>query len=93
MIVSFGDVETKAIFQGKRSKKLPPSIHRVAMRKSWIIDAAVNGTGLRGPTGNSLEKRSGSYSGYHSIRINGQWRVCFKWKDGNAQSVSIVDYH
>lgn len=93
MISSFGETETENVFQGKRSKKLPPSIHRVAMRKLWMIDAAVQLSDLRVPPGNRLEKLSGNYSGQHSIRINDQWRICFKWKNGNAYDVLIVDYH
>lgn len=93
MIVTFTDKETESVFLGKRSKKFPPSIHRVAMRKLWIIDASAKVTDLRVPPGNRLEKLSGNYVGYHSIRINDQWRICFKWKEGNAYEVSIIDYH
>lgn len=93
MIVSFSNSETESIFKGKRSKKLPPSIHRTAMRKLWMIDAAVHITDLKVPPGNRLEKLSGNYVGFHSIRINNQWRVCFRWKDGNAHQVTITDYH
>lgn len=93
MIISFGDSVTKLIFQGKRSKKLPPSIHRVAMRKLWLLNAAVELHDLKVPPGNRLEKLAGNYVGYHSIRINDQWRICFIWRDKNAHNVCIVDYH
>lgn len=93
MIVSFGNTETEKIFRGERSNKLPPTIHRAAMRKLWMVDAAVLLTDLRVPPGNRLEKLSGNYKGYYSIRINDQWRICFVWKDGSAQNVLIVDYH
>lgn len=93
MIVSFADTDTERIFAGKRSKKLPPSIHRVAMRKLYMLHAAVIISDLRVPPGNRLEKLSGNYAGYYSIRINSQWRICFKWRDGNAYTVSITDYH
>lgn len=93
MIVNFADKETERVFAGKRSKKLSPSIHRVAMRKLYLLQASVLISDLQVPPGNRLEKLSGNYAGYHSIRINNQWRVCFKWKDGNAYNVSIIDYH
>jgi toxin HigB-1 len=93
MIVDFADTDTKHIFAGKRSKRLPPSIHRVAMRKLYMLHAAVFISDLQIPPGNRLEKLSGKYAAHHSIRINSQWRICFKWKDGNAYSVSITDYH
>lgn len=63
------------------------------MRKLWMVDAAVEIADLRVPPGNRLEKLSGTYAGYHSIRINDQWRICFKWKEGNVHDVSITDYH
>lgn len=93
MIVSFKDTETQKVFKGKRSKQLPPSILRTAMRKLWMVDAAVHISDLRVPPGNRLEKLRGNYSAYHSIRINDQWRVCFQWKEGNAHNVFIIDYH
>jgi len=93
MIVSFMDTGTESVFNGKRSSRLPPSIHRGAMRKLWMIDSAVVLSDLFTPPGNRLEKLSGEYAGYHSIRINDQWRICFKWKNGNAYTVEIIDYH
>lgn len=63
------------------------------MRKLWMLDAAVALNDLRVPPGNRLEKLSGKYAGRHSIRINDQWRICFRWEDGNAHSVEIIDYH
>lgn len=93
MIVDFADAESARVFAGKRSKKFPPSIHKVAMRKLYMLHASVFISDLRIPPGNRLEKLSGNYAGYHSIRINSQWRICFQWKDGNAYSVSIIDYH
>jgi proteic killer suppression protein len=93
MIASFADRETEHVYAGKRSKKLPPSIHRVAMRKLYMIQAAVLISDLRVPPGNRLEKLAGDYAGYYSVRINNQWRICFHWKDGNAYDVSITDYH
>ncbi len=93
MIISFADSATELIFQGKQSKKLPPSIHRVAMRKLWMLNAAVDLNDLKIPPGNRLEKLSGNYIGQHSIRINDQWRICFRWENGGAHNVCIIDYH
>lgn len=93
MIASFRDADTECVFNGKRSSKLPPSIHRGAMRKLWMLDSAVVLSDLFIPHGNRLEKLSGEYAGYHSIRVNDQWRICFKWKNGNAYTVEITDYH
>jgi len=93
MISTFKDIRTAGVFHGKRSKKLPPSIHRAAMRKLWMLDAATELSDLRVPPGNRLEKLSGDFAGYHSIRINDQWRICYKWEHGNAYDVYITDYH
>ena len=93
MIVDFADAKTERVFAGKRSKKVPPAIHRVAMRKLYMLNAAVRITDLRVPPGNRLEKLSGDYAGYYSIRINNQWRICFTWREGNAYNVAITDYH
>ena len=93
MIVDFADAKTERVCAGKRSKKVPPAIHRVAMRKLYMLNAAVRITDLRVPPGNRLEKLSGDYAGYYSIRINNQWRICFTWREGNAYNVAITDYH
>lgn len=93
MIVGFRDQKAKDIFEGKQSGTLPPSIHRSAMRKLWMLDAAARLSDLRVPPGNHLEKLSGRRAGQHSIRINDQWRICFRWESGNAHQVEIVDYH
>jgi len=63
------------------------------LRKLGIVDAAGQLEELRVPPGNRLEKLKGARAGQHSIRINDQWRICFRWKDGNAYDVEIVDYH
>lgn len=93
MIMSISDVETLAIFNKERSKKLPPEIQQLAFRKLRMISNAAILDDLRVPPANRLEKLKGNRSGQYSIRINGQWRICFDWKDGNAHNVSIVDYH
>ncbi|KKW47565.1 plasmid maintenance system killer [Candidatus Kaiserbacteria bacterium RIFCSPHIGHO2_02_FULL_59_21] len=93
MIASFRDIDAKNVFEGKRSNRLPSTIHRSAMRKLWMLDAATELSDLRVPPGNRLEKLAGRRAGQHSIRINNQWRICFRWEGGNAYQVEIVDYH
>lgn len=93
MIVSFADPETGKVFRGVVSRKLPRDIQRTARRKLLYLDDAEDLRDLLAPPGNRLEALHGSRSGQYSIRINDQWRICFVWKDGQAQSVEIVDYH
>ena len=93
MIKSFKCKEAEKIFHREYSKKLPHNIQRIAMRKLWILNASTDLNDLRIPTSNHLETLKGNRKGQHSIRINKQWRICFKWHDGNAHSVEIVDYH
>ncbi len=93
MIRSFRDKETERVFARKRSRKLAQDIQRVAQRKLAILDAAQSLQDLRAPPGNRLEKLSGNRKGQHSIRINDQWRICFRWEEGNAYDVEITDYH
>lgn len=93
MIKSFADSEAEKIWYGKRSSKLPSSIQQVARRKLRMLNNAQGLNDLRIPPANHLEKFSGTLTGFHSIRINQQWRIVFNWKDGNANKVKIVDYH
>ena len=93
MIRSFRCRETEKIFRREHAQKLPNNLERVAMRKLWMIDAAPDLNSLRVPPGNRLETLSGNRLGQHSIRINDQWRICFRWHDSNAYDVEIVDYH
>ena len=93
MIKSFSNYATEQLFLGQRPKKLPNQIHRVALRKLLVLDAADNLGDLRLPPGNRLEKLKGKRRGQYSIRINDQWRICFSWQDGHAHSVEITDYH
>lgn len=93
MIESFASGETEKIFRGKTSTKLPKDIQRTARRKLLYLDDAVDLQDLLAPPGNRLEKLKGDRAGQHSIRINDQWRICFKWSDNKAQNVEIVDYH
>ena len=93
MIRSFADKETEAIFRRERSRRLPAKLLRPALRKLLILDAATALDDLRVPPGNRLELLRGDRAGQHSVRINDQWRICFRWQDGNAHDVAIVDYH
>jgi proteic killer suppression protein len=72
---------------------LPPDLQRVALRKLRVLDAATSLDDLRIPPANRLEKLAGARRGQHSIRINDQWRICFRWSNGDAEEVEIVDYH
>ncbi|MEK7067932.1 MAG: type II toxin-antitoxin system RelE/ParE family toxin [Patescibacteria group bacterium] len=93
MIKSFKCKETQRIFGRDISSKIPYSIQRAAMRKLWILAAASSINDLRIPPANHLEKLKGKRRGKHSIRINDQWRICFKWYRQDAHEVEIVDYH
>ena len=93
MIQSFGDKETEKIFQAERSKKLPGDIQKVARRKLMMIHAARETRDLQVPPGNEHEILKGKWNGWHSIRINDQWRICFQWDKGTATKVQIRDYH
>ena len=93
MIINFLSSEAEIIFNGGRSRKLPPEIQQVAFRKLGYVDSASRLDDLRVPPGNRLEALQDDRKGQHSIRINDQWRVCFVWEDGNARAVEIVDYH
>lgn len=93
MIRSFRDKETEKHFNREESRRLPENIQKIALRKLGVIDAADMLQDLRLPPGNQLEKLSGKRSGQHSIRINDQWRICFRWSEGDAYDVEIADYH
>ena len=93
MIVGFRDRETERIWSGRRSRKLPGDIQDKALVKLRILNRAKRLDDLRVPPGNRLEALRGSRSGQHSIRINDQWRICFRWSQGTAHDVEIVDYH
>ena len=93
MIESFASEETKKIFLGHLSKKLPLEIQRTARRKLIYLDDAEDLQDLKAPPGNRLEKLKGNRAGQYSIRINDQWRICFEWLDNKAKNVEIVDYH
>lgn len=93
MVRSFADTETRKVFQRQRSRRLPPDVQRRAHRKLLLVDAAERLGDLRIPPGNRLERLSGDREGQHSIRINEQWRICFRWERGDAYDVEITDYH
>ena len=93
MIRSFRDKETERVFNRLPARRLPSDITRAARRKLLILNAAEKLSDLRIPPGNRLEKLSGDRRGQHSIRINERWRICFRWRGGDAYDVEIVDYH
>ena len=93
MIKTFADRETEKIFRQEFSRKLPQTIQRVALRKLLMINAAMTPNDLRIPPANHLEALSGDREGQFSIRINGQYRICFVWDGNDAEQVEIVDYH
>ena len=93
MIKGFGDRDTARLFNREPVRRYPADLRRVMLRKLVAVDAAEALDDLRVPPGNRLEKLKGDRAGQHSIRINDQWRICFRWKDGNAHDVEIVDYH
>jgi proteic killer suppression protein len=93
VIRSFKSKETAKIFNRERSRKLPSDIQQVALRKLRMLNRALTLQDLRVPPANRLEKLSGGRAGQYSIRVNDQWRICFEWKEGNADNAEIVDYH
>ncbi|MBK1646961.1 MAG: type II toxin-antitoxin system RelE/ParE family toxin [Thiocapsa sp.] len=92
MIKSFRCKDTAKLFAGQSPQHFR-AFQRVAERKLTQLHAAITLEFLRSPPGNRLEALSGDRTGQHSIRINGQWRLCFIWRDGDAYEVEIVDYH
>lgn len=96
MIASFADKATEALFHGSSGKvlrRIPPDLRAVAVRKLDLLNAAHELNDLRAPPGNRLEALKGNLAGKHSIRINDQWRVVFRWTSGDAHDVAIEDYH
>ena len=93
MIQGFGDERTAKVFRRERVKGFSLELQRASLRKLLIVDAAESLQDVTVPPGNRLEKLTGDWKGQFSIRINDQWQVCFRWVDGNAHDVLIVDYH
>jgi len=93
VIRSWRDRETERLYQREKTRRFPPDILAVALRKLKMLNAAVRIEDLYVPPGNRLEKLKGDRAGQWSISINMQWRVCFRWDSGSAYDVEIVDYH
>lgn len=93
MIQSFACRETERFFQKRSTRSLPPNIQRVALRKLTLLHAVTELRQLASPPGNRLEALRGDRKGQHSLRINDQWRICFRWDSGGPTNVEIVDYH
>ncbi len=93
MITGFACEETEKIFRAEVSPQFPASIQRVARRKLLQLHATTELSQMAVPPGNRLETLKGNRKGQHSVRVNDQWRVCFRWQAGNASNVEIVDYH
>ncbi|MBU1820274.1 MAG: type II toxin-antitoxin system RelE/ParE family toxin [Bacteroidetes bacterium] len=92
MIVTFGSKETEKIWKGERVAKLPLDIQTIGRRKLRMLNNSQNLADLRIPPSNRLEKLGGNLNGYYSIRINDQWRIIFRWNNGQASEVEIMDY-
>ena len=93
MITSFADKETEKIWRGVMSRRLPAAMQQRARLKLRMLHAAARLDDLRVPPANRLEALTGDRKGQFSIRINEQWRLCFRWQEGQAREVAIVDYH
>ena len=91
MIISFGSKDTEKIWHGERVKKMPLEIQKVGRRKLRMVNNSQDIADLRIPPSNRLEKLKGS--DFYSIRINDQWRIVFRWKNGQALDIEIMDYH
>ena len=93
VIKTFKDDLAQKIYQRQLSRKLPPDIQQVALRKLRMLNNAISLNDLRVPPANRLEKLGGDRTGQWSIRINDQWRICFEWQERDSYNVEIVDYH
>ena len=93
MIRSFAEAETEKVWNGVKSRRLPPDIQDKALVKLRMLSRAMTIDDLRNPPGNRLEKLKGVHRDKYSIRVNDQWRVVFAWKEGGAWNVQIIDYH
>lgn len=93
MIRSFGDKDTGRLFAREAVRRWGPDVQHVALRKLRMLDAATTLGDLRVPRANRLEKLKGDHAGQWSIRVNEQWRLCFRWDGADAHDVELVDYH
>jgi len=93
VIRNVADRDTERLFRREVVRRWSADLQRATLRKLLVLDAAEALDDLRVPPGNRLEKLSGDRAGQYSIRINDRWRICFRWRDGDAYNVEIVDYH
>ncbi len=93
MLRSFADKDTELVWRRERTRRFDQVTHRAALRKLLILDAAETLADVKIPPGNRLEKLRGDRAGQHSIRVNDQWRICFRWTRAGPEDVEIVDYH
>lgn len=93
MILSFGDKDTEKIWKGERIKGLPKEIQEIGRRKLRMLNNSQSLTDLQTPPSNRLEKLKGNLRNFYSIRINSQWRIIFKWDNGQSSDARIIDYH
>ena len=93
MLTSFGNKHTQKIWEGERVKGLPTEIQEIARRKLRMLNNSQNLKDLMIPPSNRLEKLKGTLKNFYSIRVNDQWRIIFKWNNGNAEEVELIDYH
>jgi proteic killer suppression protein len=93
VITSFADRDTERLFHRERVRRYPADLQRTMLRKLVAVDAAETLEDLRVPPGNRLEKLKGDRAGQYSVRVNDQWRICFRWTAGNAHDVELVGYH
>jgi toxin HigB-1 len=93
VILSFACHETERIFQAELARRVPTELQRSARRRLLALHAATELRQLAVPPGNRLEALKGKREGQHSIRVNERWRICFRWREGNAYEVELIDYH
>ena len=96
MIVSFRNRATSDLFHGissSRVRQIPNQIKESALHKLDVLNAAQSLEDLKSPPGNRLEALKGDFAGFHSIRVNNQWRIVFRWQDSSAHNVQVIDYH
>jgi proteic killer suppression protein len=93
MLTSFGNKNTQKIWEGQRVKGLPTEVQEITRRKLRMLNNSQNLTDLMIPPSNRLEKLKGTLKNFYSIRVNDQWRIIFKWNNGNADEVELIDYH
>lgn len=93
MLTSFGNKVTQQIWNGERVKGLPIEVQEITRRKLRMLHNSQNLTDLKIPPSNRLEKLKGNLKNFYSIRVNDQWRIIFKWNNGNAEVVELIDYH